>query len=279
MSFDPHDPPDAEFRKLLTRRTDVDLTRVALEIARDAQPGLDFQPTLDWIDARAAELAGPVARARTERDALEEIGRCLAERHGIFGDPDSYERDESSFLNRVIETKRGIPISLGVLYMAVAERLKLELRGVAAPMHFLTRYDAVDGPLFLDGFTHGRILTAAECLEWLHSISRVPHAEIQRALRPVDARAIVIRMLNNLKALYFRSEQWDRAWVVQQRLTALQPAVYRERRDLALLSVRAGRCAQAVELLEACLRVCPQDEREVLQHHLAQAQGQLARWN
>jgi len=76
MLFDPHYECDNEFLKLLTRRNDVDLTIVALELARDVYPDLDFHTTLDWIDARAEELSGVVARAKADVDALRELSTC-----------------------------------------------------------------------------------------------------------------------------------------------------------------------------------------------------------
>jgi regulator of sirC expression with transglutaminase-like and TPR domain len=279
MSFDLHYECDDEFLKLLARRRDVDLTVVALELARDTYPGLDFRETLDWISARVEELAGAVARAKSDADVLRELSDCIAETHGIFGEPECYEQADSNYLNRVIETRRGIPICLSILYMAVADKLGIELEGVSTPMHFLTRYESVDGPLFVDAFNRGRVLKPAECIEWLRSITRLPKPRIKRALQPVGPRTIVIRMLNNLKALHARQENWPAAWLVQHRLTALEPSAYQERRDLALISVRANQPSHAVELLESCLKTCPDDEREVLTFHLSEARHQLARWN
>ena len=279
MSLDAQYDCDGEFLKLLMRRSDVDLTIVALELARDASPDLDFHPTLDWIDARVGELAGVVARAKAERDALRELSNCIAETHGIFGEAECYDRSDSSYLNRVIETRRGIPICLSILYMAVADKIGIELQGVSTPMHFLTRYESVDGPLFVDAFNRGRILDPSECIQWLRSVTRLPASRIGRTLKPVGPRAVVIRMLNNLKALHARQENWTAAWLVQHRLTALEPSVYQERRDLALISIRADQPGHAIELLESCLKTCPDDEQEVLEHHLCEAKHQLARWN
>jgi regulator of sirC expression with transglutaminase-like and TPR domain len=90
---------------------------------------------------------------------------------------------------------------------------------------------------------------------------------------------IIIRMLNNLKTLYARQEDWQPCCRVQYRLLALQPAEYSERRDWAVISLRAGRAAGALEMLEACLKVCPADEREFLEQQKAAAHGKLARWN
>lgn len=279
MTSEPTYACDAEFLKLFTRRADVDLTLVALELARDAQPGLDFRPTLEWLDARGRELAGAVARSKTDSDAVRLLIECLAERHGIFGDEACYDRADSSFLNRVIETGRGLPITLSILYIAVAERVGIDLRGVSAPRHFLTRYESVDGTMFIDPFSRGRILSQRGCMKWLCEISGLAKADVRTSLRPAASRTIVMRMLNNLKALYVKQEKWTAAWMVQHRLTALAPASYQECRDLALISIRANRPGHAIDLLNSCLRTCSKKEKPALEHHLREANAQLCRWN
>jgi regulator of sirC expression with transglutaminase-like and TPR domain len=270
---------DAEFLKLMSRREDVDLTIAALEIARDAQPGLDFSPTLDWIEARGRELIGPLATAATERGLLEELGASIAETHGVFGTRERYDRPDSSYLNRVVETGRGLPISLSVLYMAVAERAGVQLDGVAAPLHFLVRYESTEGPLFVDPYHRGRVLERDECIAWLSSMSGLVNGCVERALEPVGSRTILVRMLNNLKSLHVRNEDWRAAWNVQTRLTALQPSSYHERRDLAQIALRAGRPGHAIELFECCLKSCPPKDVAVLREELATARGRLALWN
>jgi len=270
---------DAEFTKLLARRSDVDLTLVALELARDAHPGIEFRTTLDWLDARAAEISGAVARAKDDRDALRVLANCLAETHGIIGDEAAYDDADGSCLNRVIETGRGLPITLSILYMALAERVRIDLKGVSAPRHFLTRYESAEGPLFLDAYSEGRVLDEQECARWLCDVTGLSSLDVAAALQPVGPRTIVIRMLNNLKALYARYDNWPAAWIVQRRLSALQPGSYQERRDLALISLRANRPGQAIDLLQSCLRTCPVDEKPALLAQLEEASGQLARWN
>lgn len=270
---------DTEFRKLLTRRTDVNLALAALELARDASPKLDFAKPLAWIEQRGRELRGPVARAESEPGVLEAIAECLSGKYGLRGDADAYQRADGSYLNRVIETGRGIPISLSVLYMAVAREAGVELHGVAAPMHFLTRYESTEGPLFCDAFSGGQVLNQDECLEWLQSLTDLEAEAILPMLEPAAPREIIVRMLNNLKALHAKQRNWPAAWRVQCRLAALQPASYEQRRDLALLAVKSNRAGQAIDLLEVCLKNCGQDERPMLQRQLLEAQRQLAQWN
>jgi regulator of sirC expression with transglutaminase-like and TPR domain len=270
---------DPEFTKLLGRRDDqIDLTAAALELARDAYPLLDFQPVFDWIAARAAELQGPLARAKSDEQVLGEIAACIAKRHGITGSEEIYELADGSFLNRVIENKTGIPISLSILYMAVAGAAGLSLKGVGAPGHFLTRFDTLDKPLFVDAFGGGLVMTYKECAARLEA-QGVERRLIRRALEPVGPRVIMIRMLNNLKTLYARQEHWQSCWRVQHRLLALQPAEYGERRDWAVISIRAGHAGGALEMLESCLRTCPAEEREFLEKQKIAAHGKLAQWN
>ncbi|HVW00457.1 MAG TPA: transglutaminase-like domain-containing protein [Planctomycetaceae bacterium] len=270
---------DGEFVKLLTRRTDIDLVLAALELARDAYPDLRFEQTFDWIDERAAELSSRIAGAKTERDALAALADCLSGRHGLQGDRDSYNHADSSYLHRVIERKRGIPISLSLLYMAVGARAGLPLHGVSSPGHFMVRYEAVDGPLFIDAFSRGEVLTHDECSARICRAMDLPGPLAESAFEPAPARTIVIRMLNNLKALHARQSNWQAAWLVQHRLSALHPSTYSEIRDLGLISLKANRPGMALDLLQSCRQRCPEDETEMLDQHVSEAERQLVRWN
>lgn len=270
---------DTEFFKLLTRGGDVDLTTAALELARDAYPGIVFQQTYDWIAACAAELAGVAGGVRREREMLSAVGGLLAGEKGIFGDPVCFEEPDGSYLHRVIASGRGIPISLSLLYAAVGQRLGIELQGVCAPAHFLLRYEGVSGPLFVDAYSGGKILTHEECRGWLGGLTGLPEEIVDGGLEPAAPREIIIRMLNNLKRVYAGRENWAAAWSVQHRLTALQPASYQQRKDLAFISLQAQRPGEAVDVLESCRRTCPREDAELLEAWLREAQGRLADWN
>ncbi len=279
MSVDFDFSRDAEFSRLLARRQDVDLTRLALELARDAQPTLDFDHTLTWIGKRADELRSHIVRVRSDRDILRELVRCLAGTHGLHGDKQAFERAECSYINRVIETGVGIPISLSVVYVAVAQAAGLDLTGVAAPMHFLTRFDTVQGPLFVDAFHSGQVLNYDDCLEWIESLSGLTSDEIERSLEPAPPREVVIRMLNNLKALHVSQEEWERAWFVQRRLLALHTEALDHRRDLALIAIKTNRPGVAIDLLQTCLKDCSPGDRPMILNQLHVAEHNLSKWN
>ena len=269
---------DAEFTKLLARRDDVELTTAALELARDAYPLLDFSATQNWIARRASEIAAKILQVPTEELALELLTDCLASEHGLTGSREAYLQPDGSYLNRVIETGQGIPISLSAIYMAVANQAGLGLHGVAAPGHFMTRYEAVDGPLFIDAFTNGEILNLDQMLLRVSLATGFSEERALTVLEPASVRTIIIRMLNNLKALYFHQENWTAAWKVQHRLTALQPSSYEERRDLGLLSVKANRPGPAVDILETCLKSATKGDASAIEFQLAEARRQLSEW-
>ncbi|MDB5385862.1 MAG: hypothetical protein JWM11_1508 [Planctomycetaceae bacterium] len=270
---------DGEFLKLLARRDDVQLTTAALELARDAYPDLDFASVRDWIGERASEISSAILQATDEETALGMLTQCLAHEQQLMGCREAYSHADSSYLNRVIQTRRGIPISLSILYVAVANQAGLALHGVAAPGHFMTRYDGISGPLFVDAFDGGEILSLDQMLLRVRLTTGMTEERAIQSLEPADQRTIVIRMLNNLKALYSEQSNWDAAWRVQRRLAALQPASHDERRDLGLISLRANRPGVAIDLLERCLKSAAKTEVPVIEAQLIEAQRQLAEWN
>lgn len=270
---------DIEFYKLLARRSDIDLTTAALELARDAYPLFDFSEVFKWLEERGRELSSTVARTRDERAALDAIVQCIAVNHGIFGDEAAFQNPDSSYLHRVIESRRGIPISLSLLYMAVGAQVGLELHGVSAPRHFIARYESASGPLFVDAFARGQIRDYDEAVAWIRKLASLTKAEAEFALRPAGARVVVIRMLNNLKVLYTQFENWPLAWQVQHRLCALQPASHQERRDLAVIAMRGGRPGKAINLLESCVSQGSDDEKPALHALLEHARRLLAQNN
>lgn len=269
---------DEHFLKLLARKP-CSLTMINLEIARDAYPDLDFTETLNWFDQRQQELRANFRGTRNEREQLEILTRSIAMDHEISGSESAYRNADGSFLNRVIETGQGIPISLSLLYIEVAQRLGLTLSGISSPMHFLAMAETVTGPVYVDGYSDGRLMTVDETTDWLCELTRMERKQVERSLEPADNRTIVTRILNNLRALHAGNEDWSSAWIIQNRLVALNPGSYPLRRDLALIAAKAQHSATAARLLTSLLNTCPNDDREFLQDQLETAQRDIPRWN
>ncbi|MCA9038969.1 MAG: transglutaminase family protein [Planctomycetaceae bacterium] len=270
---------DREFSKLLQRRADVDLAVVALELSRDAYPDLDFKESLVWIDQRARELALELKSSDHDYERLRKISRCLAERHDLQGSVKSFQSVDGSYLHRVIEQRHGLPIILSIIYQAVAEQVGIVLEGVAAPMHFLLCYQEGDEPLYLDPFAAGQIMNREDCLVFLSRRTSFSFEELDPYLKPARPRDIVIRMLNNLKALYAQEKNWEASLKVQQRLYSLEPGDYTARRDFGVIALHAGESGKAWQMLKACLPDASDEEKIVLAGYLNQAERQLSQWN
>lgn len=264
-------PDDVEFTKLIQRDRNANLTVAALEVAREAQPGLSFRPTLEWISKRALEVQSMLSGRNDPRNQLQALAQCLSGTHGLHGSSSAYDQAEASYLNRVVSTGTGLPISLSLVWWEVARSIGIPLQGVSAPLQFLLRLESEEGPLFVDAFRGGLILDWEECLEWLTDLSQLPEDEVRPMMDPARPREIMTRMLNNLKVLHVKQGHWELAHQVQRRLTALLPGRFDQHRDLGLIAFKAGHYGLAVQLLEDCLRSCDGSERSVLTRHWQEA--------
>jgi len=270
---------DGEFQKLLSRRRDVDLVTAALELARDAEPDLDFRPTQDWIEQRGAEVASKAALCYSENAVFDCLIPHLTEEHSLQGDEAGFDRPEYSYLPHVIATGRGLPISLSVIYMEVGRQAGIMLEGVSAPMHFLSRYQASHGPVFLDAFGGGQTFSQPECVDWLQARTGLPIEQVVASLRSATPRHIVMRMLHNLKQMHSQQGNWRLAMRVQQRLVALNPADGNEQRDLGLFALRADEPGVAYDALSQCLTRSHGDQTDRLRELLLTTERDIAQRN
>ncbi len=269
-------PKDREFNKLILRRRHVNLTVAALELAREFEPGLKFKPTLQLIDDRAHELSMKLLTCHDNYESLQVLSDELALHDGFHGTHDCYQSPESSYLHRVIEHRKGLPITLALVYLAVGNKAGLRLQGISTPMHFLIKDDTGREPLYLDAYHRGRIMSELECSQWLSDLIGIDNDLVQHCLRPAAPRSIMIRMLNNLKTLFIQKEDWTNSWRTQMRLSRLQPRSYEERRDLGFIALKVGRPGLCAELLSDCLRKSPHDEKTMITNYIDLARAEIA---
>jgi len=208
---------------------DIDLAEAALCLAAEARPDLPVDRYLERLDQLAREV-GPLDGGLEER--VEELNRQLFGVHGFHGSRDDYYDPRNSFLDQVLDRKVGIPISLCVVYVEVARRLGLDAAGVGFPGHFLARVG--DAPLLVDAF-EGRAIARAECEQRLVAVFG-PGAELTpELLAPADNKAILLRMLANLKAIYASRRDFESALACCDRSLLLAPDAPLELRDRGLM--------------------------------------------
>jgi regulator of sirC expression with transglutaminase-like and TPR domain len=195
-----------------------DLEDGAFLIAASEYPDLDVALYRKALDNFAGVLRGRLATARTTDEAVKKISSFLFAEVGFQGNVAEYYDPENSYLHRVMDRKKGIPISLATVFLCVARRVSVRVEGVGMPQHFLLKYrssifsprspqgDAA-GEVFIDVFHSGRLLTARNCARFLAE-AQIPFRDDY--LRAVPDREILSRMLGNLLRIYMEAEDQRR---------------------------------------------------------------------
>ena len=269
-----------EFRRLAAGEHPVDLARIALEIAGDAYPGLEIEAYLVRIAELAERVRPRCPRGAGVRDILGQINWVLYVEEELRGNHEEYYDPRNSYLNEVLDRRLGIPISLSVIYWAVAEPLGLSVAGVNLPSHFMLRVEDGDRTWFVDPFHSGAVMSREMCRRRLSEILQQPVDLDDAMAAPCSAATVVTRMLRNLKAIYLRGEDLPSVLPVQRRLAALNPLDGDEVRDLGVICLKAERPGEAVDPLQAYLTASPSDARAAeIATLLDAARRRLAEWN
>ena len=263
-----------EYFASLVAEDDLLLTEAALSLAQDAYPDLDLQGTLAGIDALVARLRRALPRDGDPWRKVQALNRFFFRELGFCCNRNDYYDPDNSYLNIVLRKRIGIPISLSVLYLEMAQQIDLPACGISFPGHFLLRIPLPGGDVVLDPTT-GRSLSEARLIEMLEPYltrSAESAAQTLRALlQPADAREIVARMLRNLKSIYLRAERWQRLLAVQQRLVILLPHALDERRDRGIAFARLDCVRPALEDLQCYLDARPDaDDADAVEAQLAE---------
>ena len=260
------------FSTLVADDDSLPLTETALSLAQDAYPDVDLQGTLAEIDELVLRLKRRMPDDADLREKVSTLNRFFFRELGFSSNLNDYYDPDNSHLNIVLKRRRGIPISLAVLYLEMGEQIGVPVKGVSFPGHFLMRVSLPEGDVMLDPTT-GQSLSEAQMVDMLEPYITRSGESIGSALRvllqPATRREIVARMLRNLKAVYLQTERWQRLLAVQQRLVILLPENIEEVRDRGFAYARLDYLRPALEDLERYLGDRPDaDDATVVESQL-----------
>ena len=250
------------FASLVADDASLSQVEAAVAIAQDDFPQLDTQSVLAEIDALAVRLRRLFPADAVPVQRLRWLNRFFFQELGFAGNVNDYHDPHNSYLHRVLSTRRGIPITLAVLYIELATQIGLTARGVSFPGHFLIKLrlhtGRQQGEVVIDPFT-GQSLSRDELDELLAPYKR--HRGLQGEfdvplglfLQAATGREVIGRMLRNLKEIHRNTRNWARALQVQHRLVVLLPQAWEERRDRGLVQAELGLRQAAVLDLQAYL--------------------------
>lgn len=260
----------------------IDLARAALLIAAEEYLDLDITFYLARLDSLAAQVAGEMSQP-PEFDllkTLQAMNHVLFEQEHFRGNQAHYYNPENSYLNRVLDTRMGIPITLSVLYMEVGKRLGIPIEGIGLPFHFVVRCQLAHGAQYIDPFEKGHFLTEDECVQLVQRSSRGKQPVSSRWFEPVTSRQLLIRMLNNLKYIYLHKHDLERTLSMHDRLLLLAPGQAAEYRDRGIIHFHLKRYSRALRDLNAYLELAPgADDAGDIREQIASIRQLLAQLN
>lgn len=258
---------------------EIDLARASLLVAEEEEPGrCDVEGSL-----RLLEELGEGARRAIAADParpVESLNQYLFFDLGFRGNTDDYYDPRNSLLNQVLERRAGIPITLSIVYMEVGRRAGLRVEGVGLPGHFIVRAaPPVGQPVLVDPF-NGKTTDADECQQRLDVIYGGQITLGDEHLRPVSKRAILARLLGNLKGVYTQARLFRRALAAVERILLVAPQELGERRDRGLILGQLDRLHEAVAETQTYLNLMPQaPDADQVREQLKKLQTRLAMLN
>jgi len=225
----------------------------------DPDPG----PVRERVEGWAWELAGRMPLPWNFHTALDRLNHYLFEEQGLQGDRESYDDPANVLLPRVLERRRGLPITLSILWLETARRLGFQALGVSLPGHFITAVRTDLGILYFDPFNGGRALgeeAAARLVEQATGGRAVFHPAM---LEPVSNRAILARLVRNLHVRFWRQRLWDEALWTSTHLVLLCPGESLPLRDRALVHFKRGEMDSGLRDLSEAMRLGQEVDAEL----------------
>lgn len=225
---------------------DINLLRAALLIARLDNSEIEIEHYLNFVEDMAKSIHSELKPSASERAKLNAIGSYLFRQNGFHGSRGDYYNRSNSYLNEVIDDREGIPITLSVLYLEIAEHLDMHLQGLPLPGHFTVgRIDRDSNPLIIDVYNGGQIITRKEAEKLVLNTSGI--RLLDKHLIPASKKDITLRMLRNLIGIGNSSDEPKTVIRYLNTLLKLEPNAPQERLNRALMHMKLKQNSKAKE--------------------------------
>ena len=283
FSFEPPAAPSPlnYFRMLVQDEASLSLLEAAASLAQDVHPDLDPHVVLDEVDLLAAKLQRRIPADSPDLQKLLALNHFFYRELHFAGNINDYYDPQNSYIHAVLRTRRGIPISLAVLWLELAERIGLPAAGVSFPGHFMLKISLDAGQVVLDPMT-GQSLTREDLLDRLGG-SKMPfdggEEEVPMGLflQPASRHEVLERMLRNLREIHASSQRKERELAVINRLLVLLPQSWRDYRERAQVLVQLGDIDGALADLQTYLQAEEHQaqDADIIRQQMAKLQQQI----
>ncbi|MEY4523543.1 MAG: hypothetical protein RIR27_619 [Pseudomonadota bacterium] len=268
------------FTSLVAEDEHFPLTEAAVAVAQHAYPDLDVQGVLDQIDQWGNKIKQRITPDTPPIQRLQLLKHFFYNELGFGPNQNDFYAPENSYLHQIIESRRGIPISLAILMMELGQQIGLNIRGVSFPNHFMMRISLQQGEIIMDPL-NGESLSKNQLQEMLDPYldAKGYRGELSLPLniflRASSSREILSRFMRNLKMIYSEDERWERLLGIQERLVILLPDSAEEIRDRGLIFAQLEYVRPAIADLHRYLSEMPGAEDAAdIREHIATLEGQ-----
>jgi serine protease Do len=234
-----------EFQKVLTSKDErIDLLRGGLLISRLDNPELEIEAYIKDVERHARRVQADLPKDATEVAKLTALNRYLFDEQGFHGSRTDYDNRSNSYLNEVLDDREGLPISLSVLYIEIAQQMGLNVVGVGMPQQFMVRHEPREGASqLIDVFNRGKLLSKEDAKKIFESLSDEPWRDSYLDTTP--PHLILERMLRNLLSTAAEVQDAERMLRYVQATLIIKPDSDRDRFFRAVLCYRTQQWEQA----------------------------------
>ena len=251
---DKFDPFIAEWTKF-AKNTNYNLIEKCLKLAQLLEyPKLEISKYLQKIDQLGRSLKLSITDSKNPTYLISMLNRQFFQINEFKGDNEDYYNPKNNFLNEVIDKKSGIPITLSIIYVALAKYIGLDLRIVGFPTHILVKYDE---EIILDPFNRGCLLNIDDLQEILDKNFGGQIDFSPEFLNEINQEKLLIRLVRNLKNSYSQSYSYDKAIRCTNMVLALEPDSPEDIRDKGILEDRLLNHKSSLKYLNRYLEINP----------------------
>ncbi len=239
---------------------DLDLAQGALYIAAEDSPDVDIEGSNSILDQMAQEVSENLEPSMDLPAKLRRLSLYLGVTQGFCGDEEDYYNPRNVYLNQVLKRKRGIPITLSLVYMEVGSRLGIFFEPIGLPGHLVMRAGSPDTEIYVDPFHYGRLLSREDCAHLIRNMFGGKVELTDHHFRPYTKRQFLIRLLANLKNVYTKRGDYHRAIAAADRVALVDPHMSSNLKERAWMFSRTNQYGRAIEDLESYLKLQPEAE-------------------
>jgi regulator of sirC expression with transglutaminase-like and TPR domain len=239
---------------------EINLAEAALLIASEEYSNLDIPAYLALLDEMAGTLKHRLRPDISPADTIVALNRYLFDELGFTGNAADYYDPRNSFLNEVLDRKRGIPITLAIVYIEIGRRVGLPLQGISFPAHFLVKCKLRRGTVVLDPYAKGTSLSFDDIKQRVKSLrhgAEPPRSVVASMLAAASNKDILVRLLRNLKGIYSHHREWLKALTATDRIISVMPESAEEYRDRGMIYLNLECFRAALFDLQAYLKMLP----------------------